>query len=112
MSRTRSRKNYEDDDDLEDSDEESGSDTDEMQDIAALVMDRLMEPKLDSSFLEKVEFGLSMVNLESTDKWTQTRFHQVYIVICLLHQRSSKMRGVIQMSGSKRSGARPICMMG
>jgi hypothetical protein len=64
LSRTRSGKNYEDDDDIEDSNEESGSDTDGMQDVTALVMDQLMEPKLDSSFLEKVEFGLSTVDLE------------------------------------------------
>jgi hypothetical protein len=63
LSRTRSGKSYEDDNDIEDSDEESGSDIDEIQDIAALVMDRLMEPKLDSGFLEKIEFGLSAVNL-------------------------------------------------
>jgi hypothetical protein len=46
LSRTRSEKNYGDDDDIEDSNEESGSDTDKMQDVAVLVMYRLMEPKL------------------------------------------------------------------
>jgi hypothetical protein len=62
--KTISGKKYGDDDDIEDNDKESGSDTDKIQDITALVMDWLMEPKLDSCFLEKVEFGLSMVELE------------------------------------------------
>ncbi len=58
LSRTRSgTTSYGDDKDIENSDEESGLDIDEIQDVTALVMDRLMEPKLDSCFLEKVEFG-------------------------------------------------------
>jgi hypothetical protein len=63
LSRTRSGKNYGDDNDMEDSDEEGGSDTDKVQDVAALVMGQLMEPKLNSCFLEKVEIGLSTINL-------------------------------------------------
>jgi hypothetical protein len=62
--RTRSGKNYGDDNEMHDSEEESESDIDEIQDIAALVMDRLTEPRLNSCFLEKVEFGLSAIDLE------------------------------------------------
>jgi hypothetical protein len=52
------------DSDEESEDEESESDSDEIQDVAALVMDQLKEPKLDSCFLEKVEFGLTTIDLE------------------------------------------------
>ena len=63
LSRTRSGKAYGDDDENEESEDESEDDNNEIQDVAALVMERLAEPRLDSCFLEKVEFGLNAIDL-------------------------------------------------
>ena len=48
----------------DDSESESEEDSDEVPDVAALVMERLTEPRCDIDFLEQAEFGLSVVDLE------------------------------------------------
>jgi hypothetical protein len=105
LSRTRSGKSYEDDNDIEDSDEESGSDIDDIQDVAALVMDWLMEPKLDSGFLEKIKFGLSAVNLEKYQQMDPDKVPpSAYCDLFMAPEK--KMHWVIQMNGKESSGTR------
>jgi hypothetical protein len=63
LSKTRSGRKFDESSDS-DSDSESERDDDQLSDVAALVMERLAEPMLNSCFLEKVEFGLNVIELE------------------------------------------------